>query len=576
MNRNAGRQAVARRFTAWATPRAVMRKQTFQRRSTRGALPTRLNDETARRGGYSLIELVIGLAASVMLLGGMASAVAVSTRSLSLADTGSGARAISTDVQRDFLADLQRATGFTERTASAVTFTVPDRTGDGRPEKLRYAWAGAGSPLTLQMNGGTVQNLATNVQQFQLSYRTKSITAPVVPDEALPTSGRLLFVSGGTYTPPTFLQALNNQPGTVGMMATENPKVSLFQSWGFSVTTISASQPAADFTAAYAKNDVIFVSSEPGTSSAESRLKSVTLGIVNENPALTESQGFCMGSGTTTGTALKIGATNHYITQGYTALQQVSILNSSTTLQSFPSPKASSMSILGLNTSDNKVNFATIAAGRLSVASVAVPARRVQLPWATPSFDINSLTADGQNLVKVSLMWAAGNGSDGNPSLVTVGPTTTSGLKGYFYFMSAEMVASPITLVEKGEMLELSAYVKSNGLPIRLAIYSDLGGKPQTRLAQTGLLAGTGSTTWITGPIPAVVLNPGTYWLAVSLSNNDQYVYFAAPNNVTTSNITQTTFTSGFPSLWVPGSKGRTATYPNTQLLAYGSYIAVP
>ena len=537
-----------------------------------------MNDstKTMRRGGYTLIELVIGLAASVMLMGGMASAVAVSTRSLSLADTGSGARAVSTDVQRDFMADLQRATGFTERTASAVTFTVPDRTGDGRPEKLRYAWAGAGSPLTLQMNGGTVQNLATNVQQFQLSYRTQSITAPVVPDESSLSLGRLLFVSGGTYTPPTFIEQLNGQPGKVTTLPSEGPKVSLFQSWGFSVSLIAATQSGSEFDAAFTQNDVIFVSSEPGTSSAESRLKSVTLGIVNENPGLTESHGFCKGSGTTTGTALKIGATNHYITQGYTALQQVSILNNSTTLQSFPSPKASSMSILGLNTSDSKVNFATIAAGRLSVEGVTVPARRVQLPWSTPSFDINSLTADGQNLVKVSLMWAAGNGSDGNPSLVTVGPTTTSGLKGYFYFMSAEMVASPITLAEKGEMLELSAYVKSNGLPIRLAIYSDLGGKPQTRLAQTGLLAGTGSTTWITGPIPAVVLNPGTYWLAVSLSNNDQYVYFTAPNNVTTSNITKTTFTSGFPSLWVPGSKGSTATYSSTQLLTYGSYIAVP
>lgn len=89
------------------------------------------------RGGYSLLELVIGLAAAVVLMGGMASAIAVSSRSMSLADTGAGARAVSTDVQRDFLADLQRATGFTERTATAVTFTVPDRTGDGRPETLR-------------------------------------------------------------------------------------------------------------------------------------------------------------------------------------------------------------------------------------------------------------------------------------------------------------------------------------------------------------------------------------------------------------------------------------------------------
>ena len=527
--------------------------------------------------GYTLVELMVALSASVVLMGGMASAVAVSTRSLSLADTGSGARAISTDVQREFLADLQRATGFTERTANAVTFTVPDRTGDGRPEKLRYAWSGtAGAPLTLQMNGGTVQNLATNVQQFDLSFRTKAVTAPVVPDESPSTSGRLLFVSGGTYTPPTFLEQLNGQGGTVALMLSENHKVTLFQSWGFNVTTIAASQSAADFTAAFAQNDVVFVSSEPGTSVAESRLKDITLGIVNENPGLTESHGFYMGSGTTTGTAIKIGATNHYITQGYSPLQQVAILTLSNTLQSFLSPKASSMSILGLNTSNNTVDFATIAAGRIGVSGSKIPGRRVQLPWATPSFDANSLTTEGQNLFKQSLLWAAGAGASGDPSLVNVGNSNSSSLKGYYYFMSAEMVATPITLTTKGEMLELAAYVKSNSLPIRLALYSDVGGVPSSRLGQTGLLPGTGSSTWITGGITPVVLNPGTYWLVAALSDNGQYVYFAAPKGVSCSRITKTTFGAGCPATWAPGSGGSLNTDKDTQLLMYGSYIAVP
>ncbi len=532
---------------------------------------------SAQRGGYSLLELAVGLSAAVMLMGGMASAIVVSTQSLKVADTGAGARAVSTDVQRDFLADIQRAISFSERTATAATFTVPDRTGDGRPETLRYAWSGvAGAPLTLQMNGGTIQSVAVNVQQWQLSYRTTSITAPVVPDESVPQLGRLLFVSAGVYTPPTLLQQLDGQTGTVKATASELPKISLFGYWGFNVSLIAATQSASDFTKAFGANDVIFVSSEPGTSVAQPNLTTSTLGIVNENPLMTSSFGFYTGTGSTTGTIVEIGSVSHYITSSYTALQQIPVVSTATKMQSFPLTQATSMAILGLNVTDNGVNFATLAKGQLSIQGLAITGRRAQLPWAASPFDATTLTTTGQTLLRTTLLWAAGAGTDGTPSLVTVGPTSTSNLAGYFYQMSTLMVATPITLTAKGEMHELTAYARSNGLPLRLAIYSDGGGVPKTMIAQTGLLNSLVLDTWITGPIPAVVLTPGTYWMAASLSDDTQFVYFSSPSGVSASQISKTTFTTGFPSSWAPGSGGQKTSYTRTQLLIYGSYIPVP
>ncbi len=512
----------------------------------------------------------MGLSAAVVLMGGMASAVVVSSRSMSLADTGAGARAVSTDVQRDFLADLQRATGFTERTATAVTFTVPDRTGDGRPETLRYAWSGtAGAPLTLQMNGGSVQNVATNVQQWALSYRTQATTAPVVPDESPPTSGRLLFVSAGTYTTVSGTT-------TVTPLASETPKISLFQSWGFAVSLIAATQPASDFGTAFTKNDVIFVSSEAGTSTAKNILVPATLGTVNENPALTTSYGFYTGTGSTTGTMTKIGSSVHYITTGYTAAQQVSIVTATTTLQAFPSTNANYMSTLGTNPSNSSVNFATLATGRLDVGGVPAPARRVQLPWAAVPFNVNTLTTDGQNLLKASLLWAVGNGTDGDPSLLTAGLTTASSKSGDFTPTNTVMLATPITLTAKSQILELAAYGNFQGKSIKVAIYSDSGGIPLSRLYQSAAVTTTSGNAWVTTAITPTVLNAGNYWLAVSLSDNTQTVAYANTSGVNVSQITVRPYSSGFPIAWGPGSGGTKTALANKQLLMYGSYVLAP
>jgi len=73
--------------------------------------------------------------------------------------------------------DLNEAIRFTERTAAAVTFTVPDRTGDGMTETIRYAWSGAaGDPLTYEFNGSAV-TLASGIQNFDLSYLTRDTTS---------------------------------------------------------------------------------------------------------------------------------------------------------------------------------------------------------------------------------------------------------------------------------------------------------------------------------------------------------------------------------------------------------------
>jgi hypothetical protein len=116
--------------------------------------------------------MLVSLAASSVLVGGVASAVFVATQAVVAPSGPTGAAAASASRAAELLAELHFAATVTERTATSVTVTVADRTGDGLAETVRYAWSGtAGDPLTRQYNGGTVAVFAADVHRFSLSYR---------------------------------------------------------------------------------------------------------------------------------------------------------------------------------------------------------------------------------------------------------------------------------------------------------------------------------------------------------------------------------------------------------------------
>lgn len=134
-------------------------------------------DPRAHRRGLTLVELVISFALAAILLTGMTSAVVLASRALP-ENTGAADAAVnSSDVMQCISNELRNAVCITENTATAVTFTVADRDGNGSPERIRYAWSGtAGQPLTRQYNSGTAVTVLDDVQQFALTYDVKSVT----------------------------------------------------------------------------------------------------------------------------------------------------------------------------------------------------------------------------------------------------------------------------------------------------------------------------------------------------------------------------------------------------------------
>lgn len=107
---------------------------------------------------------------------GLSSAMFVSLQTLTTSSTITGSSIQTSQTLDKLVTELQSAVYVSERSATAIGFTIPDQTGDGYNERIRYSWTGsAGGPLTRQYNGGTAQTLVSNVDVFSLTPSYKSV-----------------------------------------------------------------------------------------------------------------------------------------------------------------------------------------------------------------------------------------------------------------------------------------------------------------------------------------------------------------------------------------------------------------
>ena len=130
-----------------------------------------------RRRAFTLLELLFAMVVMTALMGGLASALMLASRAIP-DDASPAAVAIDAYYAADQIAgELFCAQSFSERTATAITFTVADRDNDTVAETIRYAWTGTpGDPLTRQYNGGTVVNIIDSAYEFDLTYEIASIS----------------------------------------------------------------------------------------------------------------------------------------------------------------------------------------------------------------------------------------------------------------------------------------------------------------------------------------------------------------------------------------------------------------
>ena len=127
--------------------------------------------------GFTLIEMAAATVCTGVVVAGLASCLMISGHVFNEDRTALTAQTRVAEPLDRVLSELRYATAFTERTATAVTFQVPDRNGDSLAETIRYSWSGtAGDPLLMTYNGSAASILVPSVQAFNLGYRQRTFT----------------------------------------------------------------------------------------------------------------------------------------------------------------------------------------------------------------------------------------------------------------------------------------------------------------------------------------------------------------------------------------------------------------
>lgn len=198
-----------------------------------------------------------------------------------------------------------------------------------------------------------------------------------------------------------------------GPNALEQTRIDLIESWGFEVVQIFENASQGDFDDAIADNevDVVYLSTLIG-SSVGNKLDGATVGVVTEESSTYDAMLIATGNGNYTSTDIDITDNSHYITSPFST-GTLTIMSSSSTLKHLGGTIGSGVTTLAERPSSSSASLAVLDAGDIGHDGSPAPGRRVALPWSGNSGQWN-LNADGETIMRRSLIWAGVPTSSGN------------------------------------------------------------------------------------------------------------------------------------------------------------------
>ena len=194
-------------------------------------------------------------------------------------------------------------------------------------------------------------------------------------------------------------------PGS--LTAQEDAKKTLIEGWGYSVTLIDESDSQANFDAAAALADVAYVAEDITSGELGTKLREATIGVVIEEEKITDEFGISSGETTFTQASIEITDNTHYITEPF-SLGTVTFSSSAQPVGGRAGTLAPGLAVLALRPSSSTSMLDVIDTGGVLFDTGTAAGRRVKLPWGGNGFDINSLTAEGLDIMRRALEWGAG------------------------------------------------------------------------------------------------------------------------------------------------------------------------
>ncbi len=184
----------------------------------------------------------------------------------------------------------------------------------------------------------------------------------------------------------------------------EANKKTLFESWGYVVTTIDVNDAQTAFDIAVASNDVVFITEDIDSTRLNTKLVNATIGVVTEEGDLSDEFGMASTITWDSGDTLNITDNSHYITQPF-SLGNLTVMTAVNSLAYVSGTR--SVDLKNLGSIINRPALVALDVGATTYTAGTAAGRRVQLPWGGNTFDVNTLNADGLTLLQRALEWGA-------------------------------------------------------------------------------------------------------------------------------------------------------------------------
>jgi len=132
----------------------------------------------SRRSGLALAEVLVSLVTVTVLMGGIASAIVLTSHALPDPDRPSDAALQGYRALDQMAAELRLATSVNVRSTQTIEFTVTDRDKDSVPETIRYHWSGrGGDPLTRNYNNSGAVPVVPKVHDLSFTYDYETVNS---------------------------------------------------------------------------------------------------------------------------------------------------------------------------------------------------------------------------------------------------------------------------------------------------------------------------------------------------------------------------------------------------------------